>query len=61
MSSLGLPLFVAIFIGHENGDKQGPNERRHMQGMLDETDPLTVYHPKMKKAKTVGCGSFVLY
>ena len=25
---------------HENGDKQRPVKRRHVQGMLDETDPL---------------------
>ena len=32
---------VAIFMAHENGDKQRPAKRRHVQGMLDETDPLT--------------------
>ena len=26
-------------MAHENGDKQRPNKRRHVQGMLDETDP----------------------
>ena len=31
---------VAIFMGHENGDKQRPAERWHLQGMLDETDLL---------------------
>ena len=31
---------VAIFMAHENGDKQRPTKRRHVQGMLDETDPL---------------------
>ena len=31
---------VAIFMGHENGGKQKPTKRRHVQGMLDETDPL---------------------
>ena len=31
---------VAIFMGHENGDKQRPTKRRHVQGMLDKTDPL---------------------
>ena len=31
---------VAIFMAHENGDKQRPAKRRHVQGMLDETDPL---------------------
>ena len=31
---------VAIFLGHGNGDKQRPTKRRHVQGMLDETDPL---------------------
>ena len=27
-------------MAHENGDKQRPTKRRHVQGMLDETDPL---------------------
>ena len=31
---------VAIFMGRENGDKQRPTKRRHVQGMLDETAPL---------------------
>ena len=31
---------VAIFMAHENGDKQRPTKRLHVQGMLDETDPL---------------------
>ena len=31
---------VAIFMGHENGDKQRLAKRRHVQGMLDKTDPL---------------------
>ena len=30
---------VAIFMAHENGDKQRPAKRRHVQGMLHETDP----------------------
>ena len=29
-------------MGHENGGKQKPTKRRHVQGMLDETDPLTL-------------------
>ena len=33
---------VAIFMAHENGDKQRLAKRRHVQGMLDETDPLTL-------------------
>ena len=33
---------VAIFMAHENGDKQRPAKRRHVQGMLDETDPLSL-------------------
>ena len=33
---------VANFMGHENGDKQRSAKRRHVQGMLDETDPLTL-------------------
>ena len=32
---------VAIFMAHENGDKQRLAMGRHVQGMLDETDPLT--------------------
>ena len=35
------PFVVAIFMGHENGGKQRLAKRRHVQGMLDETDPLT--------------------
>ena len=35
------PFVVAIFMGHESGDKQRLAKRRHVQGMLDETDPLT--------------------
>ena len=31
---------VAIFMGHENGGKQRSAKRQHVQGMLDETDPL---------------------
>ena len=31
---------VTIFMAHENGDKQRSAKRRHVQGMLDETDPL---------------------
>ena len=31
---------VAIFMAHENGDEQRQAKRRHVQGMLDETDPL---------------------
>ena len=27
-------------MGHENGGKQRLAKRRHVQGMLDETDPL---------------------
>ena len=30
-------------MAHENGDKQRPTKIRHVQGMLDETDPLTVF------------------
>ena len=29
-------------MAHENGDKQRLAKRRHVQGMLDETDPLIV-------------------
>ena len=39
MSSL-FAFVLAIFMAHENGDKQRPVNRRHVQGMLDETDPL---------------------
>ena len=31
----------AIFMAYENGHKQRPVKRQHVQGMLDETDPLT--------------------
>ena len=32
---------VAIFMGHENDEKKRSAKRRHVQGMLDKTDPLT--------------------
>ena len=35
-----LAFVVAIFMGHEYGEKQRPAKRRHVQGMLDETEPL---------------------
>ena len=38
----GWPLFVAIFMTHENGDKQRQSKRRQVEGMLDETDPLSL-------------------
>ena len=28
-------------MAHENGDKQKATKSQHVQGMLDETDPLT--------------------
>ena len=31
---------AAIFMVHENGDEQRQAKRRHVQGMLDERDPL---------------------
>ena len=43
MSSLGLPL-----LSHENGDKQRLAKRRHVQGMLDETDPLSPFYTKFQ-------------
>ena len=33
---------VAIFMAHENGDKQRETKSRHVQGMLDETEPLII-------------------
>ena len=36
-----LAFVVAIFMAHENGDKQRQTKGRHVQGMMDETDPLT--------------------
>ena len=39
--SIGLPLFVAIGMDYENGDKQRQTKRQHAQGMLNETDPLS--------------------
>ena len=29
-------------MAHENGDEQRQTKSRHVQGMLDETDPLTI-------------------
>ena len=40
---------VAIFMAHENDDKQRPAKRRHVQGMLDETDPLRFNIPGVPK------------
>ena len=37
---------VAIFMGHENGDKQRETKSRHVQGMLDETEPLKIRNKK---------------
>ena len=34
---------AAIFIAHENGDEQRQAKRRHVQGMLDKTDPLRIF------------------
>ena len=36
-----LAFVVAIFMAHQNGDNKGETKRRHVKGMLDETDPLT--------------------
>ena len=41
------------FMAHENGDKQRPTKRRHVQGMLDETDPFNLL--KFKVNFPVGC------
>ena len=49
-------------MGHEDGDKQRPTKRRHVQGMLDETDPLKtglrIIHQAFKRFWTC---SFILY
>ena len=34
---------VAIFMGHENGDKQRATKTQHVQGMLDETGSLMIF------------------
>ena len=34
-------------MAHENGDKQRLAKRRHVQGMLDETDPLSLQGCKL--------------
>ena len=44
---------AAIFLAHENGDKQRPTKRRHVQGMLDETDPLST--PWYAVVPLLGC------
>ena len=43
---------VAIFMGHEFGDKQRLAKRQHVQGMLDETDPLSRHQTAIEGAKT---------
>ena len=40
-----LAFVVANFMAHENGDKQRPTKRQHVQRMLDETDPLKAVCP----------------
>ena len=35
-----LPLLSPFSLANENGDRQRPTKRRHVQGMLGETDPL---------------------
>ena len=34
---------VCLCCRHENGNKQRSTKRRHVQGMLDETDPLNAF------------------
>ena len=58
---------VMPFMGHENGGKQRLAKRRHVQGMLDETDPLSLIHTwsfgflsscrKNQTTKDSNCGS----
>ena len=38
-------------MGHENGGKQRLAKRRHVQGMLDETDPLKADFLSVKFSK----------
>ena len=39
-------------MAHENGDEQRQTKSRHVQGMLDETDPLiAARREKTRKAK----------
>ena len=46
---------VAIVMAHENGDKQRLAKRPHVQGMLDETDPLNTKKCNLDiKAKQIG-------
>ena len=41
-------------MGHENGDEQRPAKRRHVQGMLDETDPFSnFYQQTSRTSKTL--------
>ena len=37
-----LAFVVAIFLAHENGDNKGKSRKQHVQGMMDETDSLTI-------------------
>ena len=34
-------------MAHESGDKQRPAKRRHVQGMLDEKEPLSTPTPDL--------------
>ena len=48
--------FVApILMAHENGNEQRQAKRRQMQGMLDETDPLSAIF-----AVQICCGIFFI-
>ena len=43
MSSIGLPSLSPFSLAHENGDIKRQVKRRHVQGILDETDPVRMY------------------
>ena len=60
VSSLGLPLLSPFSWPMKNGDIQRPAKRRHVQGMLDETDPLTALIQPAYLARVTSWLAFVV-
>ena len=47
-------------MGHENGGKQRLAKKRHVQGMLDETDPLKAHVDESNNIITMINNFFIL-
>ena len=59
-------------MAHETGDEQRPTKRRHVKGMLDDTDPLSLMNFRLYESSSTTletrshsnhllCTSFVTY